>query len=85
MNSIAFCPKCKEPNKVETKLNLLGERVKVIQCRKCKSISVRRDGLHWNIIIEKRGQTQSRFTPLTTLHINAQDFSDFSAVTIVEL
>ena len=45
------CPNCKAKGRVGIEENLLGERVYVLRCKKCGSLSVCRDGVHWSIVM----------------------------------
>lgn len=50
------CPKCRAKGKIEIDENLLGEKVYVLRCRECGSLSVCQDGIHWNIIMQNNNQ-----------------------------
>lgn len=54
------CPKCKTKGRVEAVENLLGEDVFIIRCKGCGSLSVCRDGIHWNIVVESNAEVKPK-------------------------
>lgn len=46
------CPNCKAKGNVERAENMLGEKVYVLRCKKCGSLSTCRDGTHWSIVMQ---------------------------------
>ena len=58
--SLIPCPNCKVKGRVETSKNLLGEKIYILNCEECGSLSTSRDGIHWRILIQNNTNKEAK-------------------------